>query len=110
MSKPYFVIGCGRSGTTAVCSILDTAKNGICNNEPFPNLARESRKMMEGRLTDPSELVESTIVARVRKNEKEGMIYGEKNITFAPLYEPYMNSWTVDSFSLRGMGATWFAP
>ncbi len=81
---PFFIVSCARSGSTSLCAILDEAVNGRCVSEPVPNLNRETREMMEGRLHDPAGVLECTIVPRVLEGAQGGAVYGEKNVTYAP--------------------------
>ena len=77
----YFVISCARSGSTSLARILDTASNGICALEPSPNLNRETRERMDGRLVDPYVII-APVCRRVWNSEIE--VYGEKNVTYGP--------------------------
>lgn len=85
----FFVLSCARSGSTSLAKILDTAENGICAVEPMPNLNRETRDMMEGRISDPMAVLENTVIPRVRKKLTEVEVYGEKNVTYGP-FIPYL--------------------
>ena len=89
-SKIFFVIGCGRSGTTSLCHILDSAANGVCLLEPSPNLNRESRDMMEGRYDRPFQLIAETVLQRAALTLDQGFIYGEKNVTLGP-FVPHLH-------------------
>ena len=80
----FFILSCARSGSTSLAKILDTAENGICAVEPTPNLNRETRDMMEGRISDPMAVLENTVIPRVRKKLTEVEVYGEKNLTYGP--------------------------
>ena len=82
--KIFFIVGCGRSGTTSMCRILDSAANSTCLVEPSPNLNRESRDMMEGRLNQPFHVVAETIFPRIVAALDDNIRYGEKSITFGP--------------------------
>jgi hypothetical protein len=82
--KAFFILSCARSGSTSLAKILDTASNGCCAVEPMPNLNRETRDLMEGRLPDPERVVRETVVRRVSQPFGEGLVYGEKNVTYAP--------------------------
>jgi SAM-dependent methyltransferase len=83
-SNSFFIISSARSGSTSLATILDMATNADCVSEPMPNLNHESREMLEGRIKDPTEIVQSTIVNRVNQNYRKGRIYGEKNVSYAP--------------------------
>lgn len=89
--KCFLILSCARSGSTSLARILDGAKNAVCTVEPHPNLNRETREMMEGRLPDARAVLKATVVKRVRENSRGRQIYGEKNVTYGPfiphLYE-----------------------
>lgn len=89
----FFVVGCGRSGTTSLCRILDSATNGVCRLEPSPNLNRESRDMMDGRYDRPFQLVAETVLQRAANVLDQGLIYGEKNVTLGP-FIPHLHQMT----------------
>lgn len=89
ISRIYFVVSCARSGSTSLARILDTAINGRCLMEPVPNLNVESRDLMDGRLGNPREIVEEQVLPRIGEVLKQGLIYGEKNVTLAP-FIPYL--------------------
>ena len=89
MGSSFFILCCARSGSTSLARILDTATNATCAVEPAPNLNRETRDMMEGRLEDPRAVINTTVVPRVQENLKEHQVYGEKNLTYGP-FIPYL--------------------
>lgn len=65
--------------------ILDTATNGVCLSEPYPNLNVESRQMMEGRLEyPPFQILLQNLLPRVTQTMDKGLIHGEKNVTYGP--------------------------
>lgn len=80
----FFILSCARSGSTSLAKILNTAENGICAVEPTPNLNRETRDMMEGRIADPMAVLENTVIPRIWKKLTEVEVYGEKNLTYGP--------------------------
>ncbi len=82
--KCYFIISCARSGSTSLSKILNTATNGVCASEPMPNLTYETRLMMENNLHNVDEVLEKTIIKRVKKALNECEVYGEKNVTYGP--------------------------
>lgn len=86
---PFFIIGCSRSGTTALTQILDTASNGECVVEPMSNLSRESRLLMDGRLADPVAKLKEIVIPRVEEGLGRSGLYGEKNVTYGP-FIPYL--------------------
>ena len=84
-TKVFFVVGSARSGTTSLAKVLDTANNGICAIEPSPNLASETREMMDGRMvSEPMDVLSATVFPRVQEMLKSTEVYGEKNVTYAP--------------------------
>lgn len=82
----YFILSCARSGSTSLAKILNTATNTICQSEPMPNLSRETRLAMEGKLNDLEIdlILEESVIKRVNDFSNEYGVYGEKNVTFAP--------------------------
>jgi len=88
-SRTYFILSCARSGSTSLTKILNTANNGICAVEPMPNLNKETRDAMDGRLVDLHSIVNRDVVPRVENALKENEIYGEKNVTYGP-FIPYL--------------------
>lgn len=84
----YFILTCARSGSTALTRLLDTAEDAACVVEPAPNLTRETRLAMEGRLGDPAPLLEATVIPRVLAGLNTARTYGEKNLTYGPFIGP----------------------
>lgn len=80
----YFILCCARSGSTSLARILDGASNGVCRVEPEPNLNRETRRAMDGRLERPARVVRDLLGPRVRDGLDESKVYGEKNVTYGP--------------------------
>lgn len=87
----YFIVGCGRSGTTSLARILNRASNGVCHNEPAPVLGHESRLAYEGRLDAPFGALQRAIAPRVVEALDRGLCYGEKNLTLPP-FIPYLHA------------------
>jgi len=83
----FILLSCARSGSTSLARILDEAVNGRCAVEPVPNLNRETREAMDGRLEDADGIVEATVVARAVERLEEVEVYGEKNVTYGPFVE-----------------------
>ena len=81
----FFLLASSRSGSTSLARILDSATNGCCKTEPAPNLNRETRLAMDGRLTSKKhEVVEQLILPRVSAGLSAHEIYGEKSVTYGP--------------------------
>lgn len=89
MGSSFFILCCARSGSTSLARILDTATNATCAVEPTPNLNRETRDMIEGRIQDPRAVINATVVPRVQENLEEHEVYGEKSVTYGP-FIPYL--------------------
>ena len=91
----YFILSCARSGSTSLSHILHTGTNGSCICEPSPNLNIETRKAMDGKFNkrEKSQLIHKLIGPRVNQHKSSAIIYGEKNVTYAPfiqeLYEAF---------------------
>jgi SAM-dependent methyltransferase len=86
---PFFILSCARSGSTSLCAILNEAANGRCVSEPVPNLNRETRDMLEGRIGNPVAVLEATVLPRVKDGMRRVEVYGEKNVTYGP-FIPYL--------------------
>ena len=82
--KSFFILSCARSGSTSLATILNLASNGVCAIEPVPNLNVETREMMDMRLENPLEVLENTVIPRVKEELRNCEIYGEKNVTYGP--------------------------
>jgi len=80
----FVIVGCSRSGTTSLCNILDQATNGICVQEPEPNLNVETRMATDGRYPWAGEVIDQTVAARAHAVWERGLVYGEKNVTLGP--------------------------
>jgi hypothetical protein len=82
--RPFFIVGCARSGTTSLARILDNADNGFCLIEPAPNLNRETRLAMDAVPLERDQVVRRLIMPRLAERGERGRVYGEKSITLAP--------------------------
>jgi hypothetical protein len=91
LPSAYFIVGCGRSGTTSLARILDRASNGVCHNEPAPVMGVESRLLHEDRLADPFAVLTRAVAPRVADALDRGLCYGEKNLTLPP-FIPYLHA------------------
>lgn len=84
-TQVYFIISCARSGSTSLHQILSQATNGRCVSEPSPDLNRECRDSMDGRLAeDPVAVLERTVFPRVQAALGTTACYGEKHVTYGP--------------------------
>ena len=88
-TQVYFIISCARSGSTSLNQILSKATNGLCVSEPSPDLNRECRDFMDGRLSeDPVAVLERTVFPRVQAALGTTACYGEKHVTYGPFLRP----------------------
>ncbi|MFX0097202.1 MAG: sulfotransferase [Candidatus Hodarchaeota archaeon] len=78
-SRSFFIIGCGRSGTTAVARILDTAENATVFVENNPKLCIAARMKREGILPYPEEFILKSTARNIQAANERGLIYGDKN-------------------------------
>ena len=79
MSKPFFIIGAFRSGTTAIAKILNLASNATVHVEQAPKLSLESRQLYEGKLDDPLSIIRQSKEGSIAKDVEKGLIYADKN-------------------------------
>jgi hypothetical protein len=89
--KIFFIISCGRSGSTSLTKILNTATNAECLSEPQPALYVESRKLLDNNLKNPYEVIVNSILPRAAQLLDKNQIYGEKQLTLGP-FIPYLHS------------------
>ena len=81
LSNIFFIIGCWRSGTTALAQLLQMAGNAKVFVEAEPKLAFESRELREGRLLDPLGTFMDARQGLIAETHGKGLKYGEKNAT-----------------------------
>lgn len=89
MKRIFFIVTCGRSGSTSLSRILDKATNAHCASEPQPALYIESRELLEGKLINPYAVIAKNILPRVASVLDQNQIYGEKQLTLNP-FIPYL--------------------
>jgi perosamine synthetase len=95
-ARSFFILTCARSGSTSLSKILNEAENGVCKVEPAPNLNRETRLAMDGRLADPRD-------AWVRSYKNFGVVSKEGNWSFDILGSNYKISDIVAAVGLAMM-------
>lgn len=84
----FFIVGCGRSGTTAVSKLLQLAENLDIKIETPPYFAEQNRLLSTGILFDKKLAVENFLNGNeIRKNKKKNKLYGEKQVTLGPFIE-----------------------
>jgi hypothetical protein len=88
-SNTFFIIGCARSGTTAVTKILNSSNNSKIYVEQEPNLCIESRNLYKGVLDSPVEIIKNAKEQQIKTENEKGLIFGDKNPNYLP-FIPYM--------------------
>jgi hypothetical protein len=91
--EAFFIIGCGRSATTAFARILGTATNGEAHVEQVPKLQIESRDLLKGILKDPGQTLFSLKNPAVEDARQRGKIYGDKSPTYLPFIPNIFENW-----------------
>ena len=84
-----FVIGCGRSATTAYARMLATATNAEIHVEQAPKLRIASRELIKGRLADPEGVLLKARREIIQETRLRGKKYGDKNMCYMP-FIPYL--------------------
>jgi hypothetical protein len=75
----FFIIGRGRSGTTAITRALDTADNGSIFIESDPKLCIAARSQYYGMLPHPKDFIFKSLIKNIEAAHKENRVYGDKN-------------------------------
>ncbi|CAN1593487.1 Methyltransferase domain containing protein [Candidatus Pelagibacterales bacterium] len=84
----FFIVGCGRSGTTAISKLLQLNKNLDIAIEPLPYFAEENSFLSKGIICNKKIAVENFFKGNgTRKNRIKDPRYGEKHITLGPFIE-----------------------
>ena len=89
MADIFFIIGCARSGTTALVKMLNTSQNATVFVEQKPNLCIEARNLYRGILSDPRQVIEGAKLEPIQKVLSRGLKYGDKNPNYLP-FIPYI--------------------
>jgi hypothetical protein len=81
MENVFFIIGCPRSGTTAVAKILNIANNAdvYVEQEPKKELCIGARKLYKNELVNPDNFIKILRNESISKTISMGKIYGDKN-------------------------------
>ncbi len=87
----FYIIGCARSGTTAIAKILGRCENVEVGIELLPNLCIESRNLYQNNL----KINPKTVLTEARKNQiqqvnNKGKIFADKNVNYLP-FIPHMS-------------------
>lgn len=89
----FFIIGAGRSATTAFAKILATAPNGETYVEQAPKLQIESRHLLKGILKDPAGTFFALKNPAIQEANQRGKIYGDKSPTYLPFIPNILTNW-----------------
>lgn len=89
----FFVIGCARSGTTAISVVLSKAINAEVFTEQIPNLCIESRKMYDGRIHNPEFIIRNAKEKYILETLSHGKMYGDKNPNYLPFVPVLQKLW-----------------
>ena len=89
MSDIFFIIGCARSGTTALVKMLNTSQNATVSVEQKPNLCIEARNVYRGILRDPKQVIGEAKSVPIQNVLSSGLKYGDKNPNYLP-FIPYI--------------------
>ena len=93
----FFIIGCARSGTTAIAKILDCCKNVNVGIELKPNLCIESRDFFDGNLKkNPKEILIESRRKQIIEAHNSDKIFADKNVNYL-LYRMWSGSPSVYS-------------
>lgn len=80
----YFIVGAGRSATTALLTALELSNEAVCLSEPTSNLNEESRWKYEGFAYNPYLILARAVGPRLAKGLDQAGIYVEKQISLVP--------------------------
>ena len=89
MADIFFVIGCARSGTTALVKMLNMSQNATVFVEQKPNLCIEARNLYRGILRDPKQVIQKAKSEPIQKVLSNGLKYGDKNPNYLPFCSIY---------------------
>lgn len=81
--RPFFIIGSGRSGTTAMCRVLATATNAQVDVEAPPKMCIAARQMHDNALPDPAAYLRCAVLPKVLRGQRLAEFYGDKNPNYA---------------------------
>ena len=93
MSGIFFVIGAGRSGTTAMVNVLNEASNALVFSEQAPKLCIAARMHYEGVLPYPKEYIYKSKNPSIQEALKKGKVYGDKNFNYVYFVEELAEMW-----------------
>jgi len=93
MNNIFFIIGSGRSGTTAMVEVLNTATNGVVFTEQSPKLCVAARMNYEEALPYPKEFICKTKKDKIEDVLNHGKIYGDKNPNYLYFIQEISKVW-----------------
>ncbi len=93
MSDAFFLIGCWRSGTTALAHVLQSATNADLHVEALPKFQVEFRDRFEGRLRDGRPLLRDARQPLIDRATSADMIFGDKNPSYMAFLPELKDLW-----------------
>ncbi len=84
MAGSLFIVGPGRSGTTALIQALALSAEAWCQSEPAPNLNADSRQKHEGYLPNPHVALARDVGPRLAMGLSRAGTYIEKQVSLVP--------------------------
>lgn len=75
----FFLVGAGRSGTTALTKILDTAANVVVTMEAPGKMCIAARAKYNNTLSYPQEYIRKNVEKKIKTYAEDVSIYGDKN-------------------------------
>lgn len=93
MSDAFFLIGCHRSGTTALANVLQSATNADLHIEAPPKFQVEFRERYEERLNDAEPLLREARQPLIDQASATGMHFGDKNPSYMAFVPELKNLW-----------------
>ena len=93
MSNIFFIIGVGRSGTTAMVEVLNIAPNAVVYVEQSPKLCIAARMHYEGILLYPKEFIYKSKKDKIEEVLNCEKIYGDKNPNYLYFIQEMSEIW-----------------
>lgn len=93
MHHPVFIIGAGRSGTTAMVELLKKASNGSIHTEQDPKLCIGSRMQYEKILPYPDEYIFKSKNVFIENVVDNDLIYIDKNPNYVHFIKEMSSLW-----------------
>jgi len=93
MSDIFFIIGCPRSGTTAMTEMLNTASNAVVYTELPPKFCIAARLQYEGQLAYPKEFIHKSKAESTKSALNSGKKFGDKNPNYLYFIQELAEIW-----------------